>query len=92
MTLTVKDIVTSTASFGEELKVSDINEEKVLGNLSMSQLENSTVVVFNEAGEKIYTGAWSETSQKEVMNHRGLYIYNVIRQGRRTESGKIYVR
>lgn len=92
MTLTVKDIVTSTASFGEELKVSDVNEEKVLGNLSMSQLENSTVVVFNEAGEKIYTGAWSETSQKEVMHHRGLYIYNVIRQGRRTESGKIYVR
>ncbi|HEY0742413.1 MAG TPA: PKD domain-containing protein [Chryseosolibacter sp.] len=93
MTLSVKDAVTTAASFSAEIEeVLDVNEEKVLGNLSMTELENSTVVVFNEAGKKIYAGSWSATSQQEVMNHSGLYIYNVIRQGKRMESGKIYVR
>ena len=95
MKLVVQNATTTAASLeAEEVQVVDINsdEEKVLGELSMSDLENATVVVFNEAGEKIYTGHWTTTAQQDVMNHAGLYIYNVIRQGKRAESGKIYIR
>jgi dienelactone hydrolase len=95
MKLVVQNPTTTTASFqSEEITIEEINtnEEKVLGNLSMTQLENATVIVFNETGKQIYSGNWSSTSQKEVMNHNGLYIYNVIRQGKRSETGKIYIR
>jgi poly(3-hydroxybutyrate) depolymerase len=95
MKLIVKDASTSMTSFAtEDVSVVEINsdEEKVLGELSMTQLEDATVVVFNDAGERIYAGNWSSTSQNEVMNHSGLYIYNVIRHGKRSESGKIYIR
>jgi hypothetical protein len=95
MKLTVKEAATSMTSLEtEDVSVVEINsdEEKVLGELSMTQLEDATVVVFNDAGERIYAGNWSSTSQNEVMNHSGLYIYNVIRHGKRSESGKIYIR
>lgn len=94
MKLTVQDALTSATSIETEeiFMETESEQEKVLGDLSMTELENATVVVFNEAGEKIFAGNWSSTSQNEVMNRSGLYIYNVIRQGRRSESGKIYIR
>ncbi len=95
MKLVVQDLSTAAANFAAEeaeVLVMESEEEKILGDLSESQLEAATVIVFNEAGERIYAGNWSATSQREVMNHSGLYIYNVIRQGKRMESGKVYVR
>ena len=64
----------------------------VLGKLSLAQLENSTVAIFNDSGEKLFSGTWGNETFHEVLNKRGLYIYNVIREGKRAEAGKIYVR
>jgi dienelactone hydrolase len=104
VTLTVKDaVVVSATSFrmqtasdteiasASELTGSD-EQYTGLGNLTSAQLENSTVVIFNGEGEKIFAGAWGPESYREVMTGKGLYMYNVIREGRRTDTGKIYVR
>lgn len=56
------------------------------------RLKDATVIIFDGSGEKIYTGSWNEDTYREVMNRKGLYLYNIIREGKRTESGKIYVR
>lgn len=95
MKLVVQNATTTASGAStEEVLVVELNseEEKVLGDFSMSQLEDATVVVFNENGEKIYAGQWSATSQNEVMNQHGLYLYNVIRDGKRSETGKIFIR
>jgi dienelactone hydrolase len=63
-----------------------------LGKVTSSQLENATVVIFNGDGEKIFTGVWGENSYREVLNKQGLYLYSVIKDGTRTETGKIYIR
>lgn len=95
MTLIVKDVTTSAASFSaEQVVVSEPtdSEEKVLGDLTRTQLANSTVVIFNGSGETIFTGQWTAENQNEVMNKKGLYIYNVVTDGRKTGSGKVYMR
>lgn len=102
VTVIVKDVVTSAASFASpvEAEISETTsslfassaEPSGLGERTLSQLENSTVVVFNETGERIYAGSWKADSYREVMNNKGLYIYNIIREGKRMESGKIYIR
>jgi dienelactone hydrolase len=103
VTLTVNDAVvsatsvrTQTALDTEITSTSELtgsNEQYAgLGNLTSAQLENSTVVIFNDSGEKIFAGAWSQESYREVMNRKGLYMYNVIKEGRRTDTGKIYIR
>jgi hypothetical protein len=103
VTLTVKDVVVSTTSFriqtASDTEIASASgltgsDEQYagLGNLTSAQLENSTVVIFNGEGEKIFTGAWGPESYREVMTGKGLYMYNVIREGRRTDTGKIYIR
>jgi dienelactone hydrolase len=101
VTIIVKDVVTSATSFAfpMEEQISEATsslfasaEPSGLGERTLSQLENSTVVVFNETGERIYAGSWKADSYGEVMNNKGLYIYNIIREGKRMESGKIYIR
>jgi dienelactone hydrolase len=92
VTIVVKDGVTSAASLPTESVIADTSQEEVLGDLTMEQLQNSTVVIYNDAGKPIYSGNWNRESNHEILNKSGLYIYNVIREGRRMESGKIYVR
>ncbi len=96
MTLTVKDVVTSTTSLGIENIIeepTDVHDqEKVLGELTRADLKHSTVVIFNDAGEKLFHGEWTAENQNQVLNKKGLYIYNVVTEGRRTSSGKIVLR
>jgi dienelactone hydrolase len=63
-----------------------------LADISNALFENSTVTVFNDSGQKVYTGSWTEESYREVFSKRGLYIYNVIKENKRIDSGKIVVR
>jgi dienelactone hydrolase len=63
----------------------------LLGKNTSEDLEGCTVVIFNDSGKQIYTGAWSREKDNEILKH-GMYIYNVIRKGVRVESGKIYKR
>jgi dienelactone hydrolase len=102
VTVIVKDAIVAATSFASpvEAEISETtsslfasaSEPSGLGERTVSQLENSTVVVFNETGERIYAGSWKADSYSEVMNNKGLYIYNIIREGKRMESGKIYIR
>jgi dienelactone hydrolase len=64
----------------------------ILGDLTSNDLENSTVVLFSDSGEQLYSGSWTQEKSSEVMTRKGLYIYNVIRKGRRVEAGKVYIR
>ena len=96
--ITVKDGVASAASFAEpevvRIASAETTEDQtaVLGNMTRADLENSTVVIFNDAGETLYRGSWTDNTYRDVMNKSGLYIYNVIRDGRRMDVGKIYIR
>jgi hypothetical protein len=103
VTIIVKDVIASATSFQAQpallaesviaSEITDAGEQYAgLGNTTPDQLENATVVIFNDSGEKIFTGAWDKESYREVMNRQGLYIYNVIKEGRRTNTGKIYIR
>jgi hypothetical protein len=105
VTVTVKDPTTSSTSFTTESiinadpasllassqPVSD-DASPILGEMTSAQLENSTVIIFDGAGERIYSGSWSSATYREVLNKSGLYIYNVIKDGRRMNAGKIYIR
>jgi hypothetical protein len=70
----------------------DDDHNAILGDLTTSDLENSTVVLFSDSGEQLYSGTWTQEKSSEVMTRKGLYIYNVIRKGRRVEAGKVYIR
>jgi dienelactone hydrolase len=74
----------------EETSLND--HTAILGNLTTTDLENSTIVLFNDSGEQLYHGEWTAEKSNEVMNRKGLYIYNVIRKGRRVKAGKVYIR
>lgn len=100
VTVTVKDGVASAASFTEpEMariaaaeSATTEDQTAVLGNMTRADLENSTVVIYNDSGETLYNGTWNDNTYKDVMNKSGLYIYNVIRDGKRMDAGKIYIR
>jgi dienelactone hydrolase len=89
----VSDGTTSITAVDDATLVSNEDtQQNVLANLNSTQLENATVVIYNDSGEKLYTGNWSASSHAEVMNKQGLYVYNVFKEGKRTDAGKIYVR
>lgn len=105
VTVTVKDVFSSSSSFEmqsvspetedasySQLGLPSDDQRPGLGKMTLSQLENSTVEIFNDSGKKIYNGAWSADRYREVMSDKGMYVYNVIKEGRRTEAGKIYIR
>jgi dienelactone hydrolase len=81
----------STTLSGNDGFDSDDHRE-ILGDLTAKDLTNSTVVLFSDSGEQIYSGAWSSEKSSEYMSRKGLYIYNVIQQGRRVDAGKVYIR
>lgn len=103
--VTVKDAITTATSFSapvteeivgaapfeSEMKPLE-DQEAMLGTLTSAQLKNSTVIIFNDSGKRIYSGAWNNNTYRDVLNRSGLYIYNVIKEGRRMDAGKIYIR
>jgi dienelactone hydrolase len=105
VTIVLNDAITSATSFSaepvniisentlaENLLNASADQTPVLGSNTMAQLENSTVVIFNGSGEQIYTGSWDSNSHRDVLHEKGLYIYNVIKEGKRMDAGKIYIR
>lgn len=97
VTIIVRDAVIAAASFSAKpVNTVDANtsldNQTILGDMTRADLENATVVIFNDGGEKIYTGSWDAETYNNVLNSEGLYIYNVIKEGRRLNAGKIYVR
>jgi hypothetical protein len=64
----------------------------LLGPRTASDLENCLVAIFNATGARIFSGRWTRETYREVFTQDGFYIYNVIREGKRVEAGKIYVK
>ncbi|MFZ6012053.1 MAG: PKD domain-containing protein [Bacteroidota bacterium] len=101
-TVTVKDGATSSARRAGEIAPTEETEfavenktllERQQYNLSeTSDLKDCTVVVFNDRGEKIYSGPWSAETYASTVGQGGLYIYNVFKAGRRVDSGKVYIK
>lgn len=96
----VKDPLTSTASVYPTGEIVDdpsgstMSEDNVavLGDLTMDQLKNSTVTIFNDGGERIFSGDWTRDSFQEVMRDKGMYLYHVVQEGKMMNSGKIAIR
>lgn len=64
----------------------------VLSTLTSADLENCLVTIFNGAGERIFSGSWSSETYRDIFTMNGLYLYQIVKQGRRIDSGKIYIR
>lgn len=70
------------------LSASNIPE---LSNPDESEWSRYNVLVYNDRGERLYSGQWNRDAYGEVMTNRGLYVY-VVQQGQqRIKSGKIFV-
>jgi dienelactone hydrolase len=98
--IVVKDTLTSAASVYPSAEVVDdpfgsiVSEDDiaVLGDLTMNQLKNSTVTIFNDGGERIFSGNWTRDSFQEVMRDKGMYLYRIVQEGKMVNSGKIAIR
>jgi dienelactone hydrolase len=64
----------------------------VFGNLKASDLEDCLITVFNDGGERIFSGMYSSGLYEDVFKANGLYLYQILKQGKRVASGKIFVR
>jgi hypothetical protein len=63
----------------------------LLGTRTASDLENCLVAIFNGTGDRIFSGKWTRDTYREVFSQNGFYIYNVMKEGRRVDAGKIYI-
>jgi hypothetical protein len=66
--------------------------EAILGRMTSLDLENSLVTIFNGSGERIFSDVWNPEKYKEIFARSGLYIYQIIKEGRRIDTGKIYIK
>jgi hypothetical protein len=74
---------------------SDVIEESqtpefILSDENNAAIENSMATIYDERGEKIFEGNWNASMYRQVFNQKGLYIYNLSKNGKRM-SGKVYV-
>jgi len=67
------------------------NAEAILGELTSHDLENCHVRIFDGSGKCLYSGVWTSEKYSEIFSESGLYIYNIIKRGRRIDAGKICV-
>jgi hypothetical protein len=82
-------VITEILSHGD----SNYHDGKpILDNLTSSDLEDCRVRIFDASGKCLYSGAWTAEKYGEVFSNGGLYIYNVLKDGRRVDAGKIWVR
>ena len=51
---------------------------------------NSFVVIYNDRGEKVFSGKWDERNREEVFTNKGLYIYKV-NSAEKPLAGKIFI-
>ncbi|HYC84080.1 MAG TPA: hypothetical protein VEB86_02615, partial [Chryseosolibacter sp.] len=61
-----------------------------LERMSARDSDGSTLTIFNEQGQTLYSGEWSEDKEAQVMRPGGLYIYRIVRNGIIVRSGKIF--
>lgn len=60
--------------------------------LNSKELEGNSVIIFSSSGEKVFSGPWSPELHSGLLKTNVLYFYNVVRNGRRIGSGKVFKR
>jgi hypothetical protein len=50
-----------------------------------------TVVIYNDRGERLYSGKWNTEVYQEVITEQGLYVYAVHSGQQRIKTGKIFL-
>ncbi|MFZ6010667.1 MAG: PKD domain-containing protein [Bacteroidota bacterium] len=61
-------------------------------NQSSEALKNCTLVIFNEMGERIFSGPWKSELFDKVFSEKTIYIFNVIQNGKTIDSGKLMIK
>lgn len=74
------------ASETESMKV----EEEPAEEGDLISCDKCHVIVYNETLKPIYNDAWTPASYDQVFTERGLYIYQISRNGRIIKRGKIF--
>lgn len=64
----------------------------IFGRLTSLDLENCLVTVFNDAGQRIFSGLWSNETYRSIFSRNGLYLYQIVRNGEWIDTGRIYIR
>jgi predicted NUDIX family NTP pyrophosphohydrolase len=49
------------------------------------------VIIFNNDGDQIFQGEWNPENYNEVFTQRGFYLYQVIQNGVKIDSGKAFI-
>ncbi len=52
---------------------------------------NYSVIIFNSDGEKVLNGKWSNDMYQDTFSKEGLYIYHILKAGKRIDSGKLLI-
>jgi len=73
----------------ENVSISDV-DPPILNDLTEVDLEDCQVTIFNGAGERIFSGGWSLEMYRQIFIENGLYLYQVTKNGKRIDSGRIY--
>lgn len=87
----LSDFDNAQENTSEERSILDESFPFDLATAKPSDIANFTVTVYNERGERLFTGRWQEDSYQQVFNERGLYLYKVGDGQQRFRSGKIYI-
>jgi dienelactone hydrolase len=65
--------------------------QPVFNRMTAFDLENCLVAIFTDTGRRIFSGTWSVDKYQEVFRRNGLYLYHIIKNGKRIDTGKIYI-
>jgi hypothetical protein len=73
-----------------ELSTQNDASQFILEDVPIDRMEDGTATIYNESGRRIYEGKWSSEVYSQVFNQRGLYLYQVVKDGKR-KTGKVYI-
>jgi dienelactone hydrolase len=65
--------------------------QAVFNRMTAFDLENCLIAIFTDTGRRIFSGTWSVDKYQEVFRKNGLYLYYVIKNGKRIDAGKIFI-
>jgi hypothetical protein len=76
----------------QEVALNDDQDSKfILFEKDNAKLVNASAAIYNESGVKVYEGKWNAEISSQVFDDRkGLYIYNLNNNGKRT-AGKVFI-
>jgi hypothetical protein len=84
-------VVQTSASSSGRMTTSTASVEPEDLDLRSDEIDYTgmTMVLFNEAGQQIFAGDWSKEKESQLVTG-GLYFYNLVKDGVKVKSGKIF--